>query len=104
MLNFTPLVDNINIDDFIGDIKYFADEKNEPSLAEQFNKNYSFGGGWNPFQGFMLSENNKLIYPGDPPLKPLAVAKFRNQQVFIYHYAWVMILNEDGTFEVSRMD
>jgi len=46
----------------------------------------------------------ELHYPDDPPQKPLAMIKFRNELIFIYESAWVLILQQDGTYEISRMD
>lgn len=92
--------------DVVGDIKYFASEENtEESLVEQFDRMYSHGGGWNPLDGFELNKDTGAIkYPGDPEMPPLATAKFRNQTVNVYQYAFVAIIEEDGSFEVARMD
>lgn len=103
MLQFTRLAD-LPINEVVGDIKYFASQELDVPLRDQFNAAYSFGGGWNPFEGFEMLEDKSLKYPEDPPLRPLAVASFRNQKVYAYSYGWVAIVEEDGTFEVSRMD
>lgn len=95
---------NIPIESIVGNIKYFANEDDPIPLREQFHKNYSFGGGWNPFEGFKMNKDKDLIYPDDLPLYPLATAKFRNQEVVMYQHAWVAIVEEDGSFEISRMD
>lgn len=94
----------MQLSDVIGDIRYFASEGNPAPLREQFNKMYSHGGGWNPFKGFKMDDKNILTYPEDPPLYPMAQAKFRNQTICVYQYGWVAIIEEDRTFEVSRMD
>ena len=70
--------------------------------AEQFQTNYPFGG-WHPFEGFKLS-GTTLKYPGDPPLMPIAETALRDERIFLYQSAWVMILQPDGTFSVSRLD
>lgn len=105
MINFKLINDEVvsNIDDVVGDIKFFAREEDSSPLREQFNKNYSFGGGWRPFKGFTMKDTC-LIYPDDPPLKPIAMATFRDQTIYVYNYAWVSIVEKDGSFEVSRMD
>lgn len=103
MLQFTRLAD-LPINEVVGYIKYFASQELDVPLRDQFNAAYSFGGGWNPFEGFEMLEDKSLKYPEDPPLRPLAVASFRNQKVYAYSYGWVAIVEEDGTFEVSRMD
>lgn len=105
MLNFIPTEHyNGPIENIVGDIKFFAHESDEDSLKDQFNKRYSFGGGWSPMEGFTMDKNKSITYPEDPPLYPLAIAKFRNQEVIIYNHSWVVILEQDGTFEASRMD
>lgn len=78
---------------------------NDPSPAkEQFNRGYGHGGGWRPFTGFELSENNNLLYPGDPPVRPLAVTHLRDELIVLYSHSWVGIIQPDRSFEVCRMD
>lgn len=107
MINF-KLLDQarkygLEIESVVGDIKYFANESDERPLREQFHERYSFGGGWQPIKGFTMKDSY-ITYPGDPSLKPLASALFRDQTIYVYPYAWVAIVEKDGTFEVSRMD
>lgn len=53
----------------------------------------------------MISNNNRqLLYPGDPPLKLLAERKFRNETLLFYEHSWLAIMQEDGTWEVCRVD
>ena len=104
MLHFTPLVKGFN-ENMAGDLRFFANENSDTPLNKQINKAYSFGGGWNPLNGFEFNQETKGIkYPGDPELLPLAVATFKEQQVYLYHYSWVAIVNPDKSFEVSRVD
>ncbi len=108
MINFgrtKNLREDIPIEEIVGDIKYFGDASNPEPLNAQIDRMYSFGGGWSPFKGFVLNKETKsLTYPDDPELMPLAFAKFRNQEVYIYNHSWVSIVEEDGSFEVSRID
>jgi hypothetical protein len=90
--------------DCIGYIRFLGDENDQTPLKDQFDKMYSYGGGWNPIKRFKMLEGAVLEYPGDPVLHPLATAKFRNQYVHIYKHAFVSIVEEDGSFEVARMD
>lgn len=71
---------------------------------EQLNTGYSHGGGWHPFQGFTLTEENHLTYPDDPPIRPIAVATLRNELILLYDYSWVAVIQPDRSFEVCRMD
>jgi hypothetical protein len=77
---------------------------NPLSAKEQLNIGYSQYGGWRPMQGFTLDDNHRLCYPGDPPQKPWAVTKLRDEMIFVYHSDWVLILQWNNTFEVCRMD
>jgi hypothetical protein len=71
--------------------------------AEQFDANYHFGG-WTPFKGFKLLEDNSLKYPGDPKMPPLAKAQLRDELILFYESAWVAIIQPDSSFEVARLD
>jgi hypothetical protein len=107
MLHFTKTEHahpRMSIEDIVGNIRYFASESYEEKLSEQFDKTYSFGGGWRPFQGFTMDNDGIITYPEDPPYKPLAVSKFREQTIYVYNYGWVAIVESDGSFEISRMD
>lgn len=89
----------------VGYIPDFVDDRNPASAAEQFNHNYNHGGGWRPFQGFTFNPERLTIkYPGDPALKAIARAKLREETILVFEDAWVLILQPDGTFEISRMD
>lgn len=90
--------------DLVGYIPQFLNENDPRKAAEQFNTNYMHGGGWRPFNGFRMDENHNLHYPGDPVISPVAIAGFRTELIIVYPYAWVAIKQEDGTFEISRMD
>lgn len=92
-------------EDFIGLIGEFISEQDPRSAAEQFNENYSFGGGWRAFKGFAWNETEQSItYPGDPPYKAVAEAKLRDETILVFSHAWVMILQPSGEYEISRMD
>lgn len=61
-------------------------------------------GGWDPMKGFTLTERNELIFPGDPPLTPLAECCLRAELIMFYEHAWVVIKQPDQSWEVARMD
>lgn len=87
----------------LGFIPYFFSNGDSRSAREQIDSNYSHGGGWRPFQGFTLRENG-LDFPGDPLMRLLAVAKLGKEEIRIYEHAWVAIIQEDDSFEISRLD
>jgi hypothetical protein len=100
----TDSFDAARILDLMGAIPTFLSVADPRPAAEQFNERYAHGGGWRPFSGWMLDENNVLQYPGDPPYKPVAWAHLGNEQITIYQHAWVCIKQADGSYEVCRMD
>lgn len=90
--------------DHLGYIPSFLDERNPAPAKEQFDQNYGHGGGWHPLKGFKLEDDNSLVYPGDPPQRPIAAIRFREELVLIYSHAWVAVIQPDRSFEVCRMD
>lgn len=103
MINFELLHPRMTYE-MLGMLPEFLSEHNPAPAKEQLDHNYKHGGGWKPFNGFKLCNNNSLIYPGDPPLKPLAQAKLHNELVVFYDCSWVAIIQLDRSFEVCRMD
>lgn len=75
-------------------------------LTWQLNDCYGHGGGWDPFKGFTLRNDNALTYPGDPPQKPIAMIEVdgHEEKVFMYEHSWVAVIWPDRRFEVCRMD
>ena len=91
--------------DMIGEVPSFLSEDDDRPAAEQFDSNYAHGGGWRPMEKWSLNPDGCVIaYPGDPPLKPLAMTTLRDELILIYPHAWVVIVQKDGIFEISRMD
>ena len=83
---------------------FLADSDARPA-REQFNERYAHGGGWYPINGCKLDIFDlTLHYPGDPPLTPIARLKFRDETILLYDYAFVLIMQQDHSFEVARMD
>jgi hypothetical protein len=76
--------------------------------VEQLDARYAHGGGWRPFSGFTLVRVNEhkieLKYPGDPPVKQLAVGQLRDELIHVMQYGWVCVVKDDGTHEIARMD
>ncbi len=88
----------------LGLIPFMLDPDDPRPAREQFNQEYQHGGGWRPFKGFILLEDNSLKYPDDPPLHPIAEIRLRQEQILIYEFGWVAIIQLDRSFEVCRMD
>jgi hypothetical protein len=90
--------------DMLGFIPTFLIESDPRPAATQFDEQYKFAGGWDPFPGFTMLPNGNLSYPDDPPLHLLAETKLRDETIRFYEHAWVAIIQPDGSYEVSRMD
>jgi hypothetical protein len=87
----------------LGFIPSFLFENDPRPAKQQFNERYVSG--WRPAPpNCKLDARNRLLYPGDPPLKPYAIIEFRDETILIYEGDWVCILQPDGSFEACRMD
>lgn len=86
-----------------GYIPSFLDEDDPRSAVEQIKEKYI--GGWIPMKEFKLNKDTMVLsYPGDPPFIPYGILLFRDEKLFIYEGAFVVILQKDGSWEASRMD
>jgi len=90
--------------DMLGLLPGMLDENDPRPAREQFDANYQHGGGWRPFNGFKLTANYSLLYPGDPPMRALAMTKLRDELIIFHDYSWVTIIQPDGSHETCRMD
>lgn len=89
----------------LGDIPSFLLLADLRNAADQFDERYAFGGGWQPMRQWQYNEKTKsIIYPGDPPLHPIAETTLRDELILLYPSAWVAIIQPDGAYEVARMD
>ena len=89
-------------EEMCGFIPSFLREHDPRPAKEQFNERYL--GGWNPFSGFEMQKDKSLKYPNDRPEYMVASIEFNNETIYIYNHAWVAIVQQDGTYEVARMD
>ncbi len=76
---------------------------NPLTAREQLHQGYLQFGGWRPMQGFSFYKGI-LLYPGDPPLHPFALTALRTEAIYVYPGDWIVVLQQDGSFEVCRMD
>jgi hypothetical protein len=100
--------------EMLGYLPYMFDDRDPRPAREQANENYS-PMGWSPMKGFTMLPNGDLAYPGDPPTKLLAetilhanyvnpLDTTKQEIIRFYEHAWVVIIQPDGSWEVSRMD
>lgn len=91
--------------EMLGYVPLFFSEADPRSAKEQIDANYAHGGGWSPFKGFtMRPDGSCLDYPGDPPQRLIAEAKLHKETLRLYDCAWLAIVQEDGSYEIARID
>lgn len=89
----------------LGFLPQFLNENDPDDAQTQLNKNYAYGGGFNEFEGFKVSDDLMTIrYPGDPPYHALAMTKLRDETIVMFPHAWVLVHKADGTNAIARMD
>lgn len=94
----------IQPEDFIGYVSMMLNDEDPRSVREQLDANYQHGGGWQPLAGAALDDKGRMVYPGDPPLAPLAYTRVRGELVFCYDHAFFGIVQPGGEAEFARMD
>jgi len=107
MLDFKvidPDIDPWYAQQMVGFIPAMLSEDSPFTAKQQLDMNYQHGGGWSPFAGFVMGTDRALWYPGDKPLFPFAEFSLREETILVYPHAWVAIIQEDGSYEVARMD
>lgn len=90
--------------DVVGYIPQGLSEDDDRDAVTQLDASYQHGGGWRDFPGSKLREDKDLSYPGDPITRRLAYATLRDEQIYVYEHAWVVVEQPDGSFRCSRMD
>lgn len=98
----------------VGLLPAFLSPLDPRSAADQLADNYSHGGGWSPMAGFKLRDEDKpgkaqlLFQPedpdADPPMNELSRAKLRKETLIFFEGEWLAVVQEDGSFEVTRVD
>jgi hypothetical protein len=93
----------------VGYLIEIISDRDPRTVREQIESNYAHGGGWNPLSGFSLHLNQgigcaELCYPGDPPMRERSRTHIRDELVIVFTYDWVAVVQNDGSFAVTRMD
>lgn len=93
-----PLVD-------LGFLPRLIGEDDPRPIREQIDDKYRYGGGWKPMRGWTFDKwTSTLKFPGDPVMRPLAAAQLRDEEIFLYRYSFLCVVQPNGSFEVSRVD
>jgi hypothetical protein len=88
----------------VGLLPTFLDANDPRPAAEQFQERYLYGG-WRPQEGFTKGRKRyELLFPGDPPLNPIAAMMLGEETIMVYQHGYVAIWQPDGSFEMCRMD
>lgn len=90
--------------ELLGFIPGFLSENDPRPAREQIDSAYQHGGGWSPFEGFKMLSDGNMQYPGDPPTRLLAETKLRDEVIRFYEHSWLAIVQQNGSFEVTRVD
>ena|SRR3990172_9240550 len=107
MMNFTQvgkLPRGWDLDTVLGLIPEFFYANDPRPAKEQINERYAHGGGWHPLAKFTMLDSRAIKYPGDNPMKVMAEARLGSETILVYAHGFVCILQDDGSFEVSRLD
>jgi hypothetical protein len=73
-------------------------------VKEQLEDRYRHGGGWRPIQGFRMQKNRTLL-TDDASYRPAAAADVNGELVIFYkNCSLLAVIQQDGKFEVTRVD
>ena len=89
-----------------GYLPQFFSEADPRPAREQAHESYVHGGGWIPFKGFELinEEPASILYPGDPPVREVSRGHLRDETIILFQHSWVAIVQPTGEYEIARMD
>lgn len=94
--------------DMLGFVPSFLSGSDTRTAREQMDDNYAHGGGWAPFGGSKWKLDMtamRLTYDGDPPCEFIACARLRDELIIVFDSGpWMVIVQPDKSFEVSRID
>lgn len=94
----------------VGIIPLFLQAGDKRGAVEQIDEHYAHGGGWRDFEGFTLKRPSEdkaswyLQYPDDPPMRLVAHSQLRDETILIFEYAWVAVVQSDGSYKIARID
>lgn len=94
----------------LGFLPMFFSEDDERSARDQLDANYQHGGGVLPSQGFTMNLDREypakttMSYPEDPDLRVVGWAKLRDELILVCEYAYVVIVQPDDSFIITRCD
>jgi len=87
--------------DALGFLPGFLNAEDARPACEQLDANYGYGGHW---RAGKIDAEGTYRYPGDPPLRWAARATLRDETILFYPYAFVAVIQPDGSNVMQRMD
>lgn len=87
----------------LGLLPTFLDEADPRPAQEQLDARYNGSPNWRT-EPASLDSKNRLCYPGDPPLPPLAMTMLRDELIVLYPGSFVVVMQPDRSFVFQRMD
>lgn len=90
----------------LGRIPLLLDPNCNDPVWLQIETNYPHG--WQPVRGverekWMLTGDDYLVYPGLPPLAPIAMAWLRSERIIVYPAGWLVVVDLNNDFTVARV-
>lgn len=111
MLEFHPLdwqVNDTYPEDFVvnalGPVPTLINANDVRQVHEQLEE--ILAAGWNPegdSLGWQFNADESLIYPGLPPVMPVAYAMHGLEKVYMFPAQWMVIYQLDGSYQVGRI-
>ena len=79
------------------------------TAQEQLNQRYAHGGGFHPFEGFILAGADEtdaatITYPKDPPMREVSRLSLNEQTLILFEHQWLAIVEADNSYRVTRVD
>ena len=92
--------------EMLGYLPSFLNEDDPRPAREQLDANYQHGGGWRPMDGWTFDPKTLVIrFPGDPTFRPYAMTTLHGKETILFYlHDWVLIQQEDDSFEIARMN
>lgn len=92
--------------DILGELEGWINDSDPRPAYQQINHHYSHGGGWHEFKdkwrvlpGFARDDIGRIPiiqYPGDPPYRPVAFIRLREELIVLYPHAIVAVFDKQG--------
>lgn len=92
--------------DRLGYLPLILLDEDPASFEDQLNNRYAHGGGHKKaLPAWRFNHNTlTLVYPGDPPMRPIAHAKFHDSHLYVFDHAWTVLVKDGKMVDIQRLD